>query len=423
MSIDNLMLTEHAIKRHAKRLQKQMKNYNQEVTLGESQNLLSKVLGFNDWNHLNTILKPAIEEYENNLSILKNKSQKHDDLINSFKNTSQTFFAYNLDLNAECFSDDYIDNVGKEKYNQQEDFVQLRKNIIYYEKQNIKLNELNLEFAQMLSTFPGYVIRGKAILSQDHLLREKRNQVILNILNYAINNHLHIDFNTVNKEGLNLLAILLIFTSHFEPHFKLEENLRNKILELIEIAISKTNLNQKFLDFSYFVVLFFDNFFTRNNMVIMNSFFKNIKYIPEEFLFYFLEGNVRVIPNIELFKKLKKCTENKQTNKYIDCAINGLIYKPEYFNYNKTDYSQARAVFQFLIDKKYSYDINKIQENIIMRLNKKSVDDFEITNNIKYITKHIPELMTVDFKDKLKSVIKEENDYSKYFIRTLKLKK
>lgn len=62
MSTDNLMLTEHAIKRHAKRLKKQMKNYNQDITLGESQNLLSKILGFNNWNHLNTILKPAIEE-------------------------------------------------------------------------------------------------------------------------------------------------------------------------------------------------------------------------------------------------------------------------------------------------------------------------------------------------------------------------
>ena len=76
MSIDNLMLTEHAIKRHAKRLQKQMKNYNQDITLGESQTLLSKILGFNDWNHLNTILKPAIESKNLNIvndSTLSNK--------------------------------------------------------------------------------------------------------------------------------------------------------------------------------------------------------------------------------------------------------------------------------------------------------------------------------------------------------------
>ena len=79
MSIDNLMLTEHAIKRHAKRLQKQMKNYNQDITLGESQTLLSKILGFNDWNHLNTILKSAIEE-----------SQKDVRLLNSIKKSIYT---------------------------------------------------------------------------------------------------------------------------------------------------------------------------------------------------------------------------------------------------------------------------------------------------------------------------------------------
>lgn len=70
MSDENLKLTEHAIKRHAKRLQKQMKNYNQDLSLGESQNLLSKILGFNDWNHLNTILKPAMKEHEKDNKLL-----------------------------------------------------------------------------------------------------------------------------------------------------------------------------------------------------------------------------------------------------------------------------------------------------------------------------------------------------------------
>lgn len=217
MSTDNLILTEHSIKRHAKRLQKQMKNYSKDLSLGESQNFLSKILGFNDWNHLNTILKPAIKEYEKNFNTIKDKAQKQDDLINSVKTTQpKTFLVYNLDLSAECFSDTYIDNLIKEPYNQKEDFIELKNNFESYEKQNKDLDDLNLEFAKILSTFPGYIIRGNHIFSEDHLLQVKRNQAIVDIISFTKNNQHSIDFNTVSKEGLNLLVILLIFSARFE---------------------------------------------------------------------------------------------------------------------------------------------------------------------------------------------------------------
>jgi ankyrin repeat protein len=50
MTHQNLVLSEKAIKAHSKRLQKQFKNYNQELSLSESQNLFSKTLGFNKSN-------------------------------------------------------------------------------------------------------------------------------------------------------------------------------------------------------------------------------------------------------------------------------------------------------------------------------------------------------------------------------------
>ena len=103
MSNDNLILTEHAIKRHAKRLQKQMKNYSQDLSLGESQNLLSKILGFNDWNHLNTILKPAIENYENNHNLLI----QIKNIINT-KELTENFLASNLNIDS-----DFFENVQK----------------------------------------------------------------------------------------------------------------------------------------------------------------------------------------------------------------------------------------------------------------------------------------------------------------------
>ncbi len=78
-----LILTEHAIKRHAKRLQIQMKNYNQELSLGESQNFLSKILGFNNWNHLHSILQDSIKHDDISLNSIKNQYSKCAIISNS----------------------------------------------------------------------------------------------------------------------------------------------------------------------------------------------------------------------------------------------------------------------------------------------------------------------------------------------------
>lgn len=52
----NLILTEKAIKNHSKRLQKELKNLNQNLTLGETQNLFAKSLGFNNFHELKKVI-------------------------------------------------------------------------------------------------------------------------------------------------------------------------------------------------------------------------------------------------------------------------------------------------------------------------------------------------------------------------------
>lgn len=61
MTQQNLFLTEKSIKNHCKRLQKEMKNYNQDLSLGEIQNLFSRTLGFNNFHELKTIIKQKKE--------------------------------------------------------------------------------------------------------------------------------------------------------------------------------------------------------------------------------------------------------------------------------------------------------------------------------------------------------------------------
>ena len=80
-------------------------------------------------------------------------------------------------------------------------------------------------------------------------------------------------------------------------------------------------------------------------------------------------------------------------------------------------------VLKTLNEKIEELDSINNQACFIIRLNKRTVDNYEITDNIKYIVDCIPELITFDFKIQLKNTIQQNNDYSKYFIKTLKLNK
>ena len=56
MTHQNLLLSEKAIKAHSKRLQKELKNLNQDLPLTQVQNLLAKTFGFNNFHELKNIL-------------------------------------------------------------------------------------------------------------------------------------------------------------------------------------------------------------------------------------------------------------------------------------------------------------------------------------------------------------------------------
>ncbi len=81
MTHQNLILTEKAIKNHSKRLQKELKTLNQDLSLGEVQNLLSKTLGFNNFHELKKVLeneqksKHPFDEIEDSFYNVLDKNQ------------------------------------------------------------------------------------------------------------------------------------------------------------------------------------------------------------------------------------------------------------------------------------------------------------------------------------------------------------
>lgn len=68
MTHQNLILTEEAIKSHCKRLKKELKNLDKDLTLCEIQTLFSKSLGFNNFHELKTMLVNK-KEITNNKTI------------------------------------------------------------------------------------------------------------------------------------------------------------------------------------------------------------------------------------------------------------------------------------------------------------------------------------------------------------------
>lgn len=84
MTHQNLVLTEQAIKRHTKRLQKELKKINHELTLSEAQNMFSHILGMKDYHELKQVLKIEDENLSQK-SILKNPKTLLDILDESDK--------------------------------------------------------------------------------------------------------------------------------------------------------------------------------------------------------------------------------------------------------------------------------------------------------------------------------------------------
>ena len=64
MTTQNLVLTEKAISRHTKRLIKELAKINHELKLSEAQNMLSRILGMNDYHELKKVLN-----FDTNLTV------------------------------------------------------------------------------------------------------------------------------------------------------------------------------------------------------------------------------------------------------------------------------------------------------------------------------------------------------------------
>lgn len=73
MQHQNLVLTEKAIKNHCKRLQQEMKRYKQELSLCEVQNLFARVLGFNNFHEVKSVLQT--DSHENNSINIDDENQ------------------------------------------------------------------------------------------------------------------------------------------------------------------------------------------------------------------------------------------------------------------------------------------------------------------------------------------------------------
>lgn len=73
MQQSKLILTEKAIKNHCKRLQKELKNYQQDLSLMQTQQLFAKTLGFKHFYELKLTLTNNNKIFHNNLDFTINE--------------------------------------------------------------------------------------------------------------------------------------------------------------------------------------------------------------------------------------------------------------------------------------------------------------------------------------------------------------
>lgn len=174
-----LVITEKALKRHTKRLQQEMLQFKEDFKLSEAQNMLAKIFGTKDFNELNTLIKHNSNNPEDILDIKKDMnvipkintvplpeySQKAIDYLANFKPAWEKQFA------------NHLDEINKKYLNM--------------------LSEIYYHFSYLYS-------------SEDSKIQHLKNkQKIWDLLEYAILNQNIINFDLFNKEGYNLLELVL----------------------------------------------------------------------------------------------------------------------------------------------------------------------------------------------------------------------
>lgn len=70
--LDPLSISQHALKRHAKRLQKELQKTQPDYKLTEAQNFLAKILGLNNWYEATTTIEKNINNNFKNKTFLNN---------------------------------------------------------------------------------------------------------------------------------------------------------------------------------------------------------------------------------------------------------------------------------------------------------------------------------------------------------------
>ena len=81
----------------------------------------------------------------------------------------------------------------------------------------IKLQHItnkNVNFVKILSTFPCYIVNDKSIAVYHMSINKVRKESIQTILNFVEKEKNNLNYNLKSKEGLPLLAILLIYYQH-----------------------------------------------------------------------------------------------------------------------------------------------------------------------------------------------------------------
>lgn len=175
-----LVITEKSLKRHTKRLQQEMLHYKEDFKLSEAQNMLAKIFGTKDFHELNSIIK----------------------------NTADITVEENLKVNMVPLPAYWQESI---------DFLASFKPM--WEKQYISLNEVNTNYLNMLSDIMYHFCH--IYSTEDSGIQHIRNkEKTWNLLQYAIKYENEINFDLFNKEGYNLLELVL--TCDIETPFMFE---------------------------------------------------------------------------------------------------------------------------------------------------------------------------------------------------------
>lgn len=206
MTHQNLILTEKAIGRHTKRLQKELLKLNHEFKLSETQNMLSRILGMNNYHELKEVLKFENKEEEKNN---EPKKQVNFPIIkvtqNELNNIHFKHFGVSLE-NAEKSFQTFCENgdiVSIEKYLNSEN-IDIRKYIIenshYFLKIAASKNQLHI--VKLLFSLPYCKLEDMDTSEITHILswtdKSEGNEDVFNYIFHELKLPVNLDYKEAN---------------------------------------------------------------------------------------------------------------------------------------------------------------------------------------------------------------------------------